>query len=79
MGVQKVSLTPPQKKIGTKKSHMTPNLHIGSNIGISGLFGDKPDQKMQTRCLYGKGILKVLLPPKPIRMFGQKKAIFAPK
>ena len=26
-------------------------------------------------CLYGKGILKVLLPPKPIRMFGH----FAPK
>ena len=75
MGLQKV-FSPHTKKMAQKQSHMTQNLHIGPHIYVFlAYLATGPTKQMQTKCLGVIGILKVLLPPKPIRMFGH----FAPK
>ena len=57
--------------------------HFGPNIGLSDPFGTILDQKnnanMVPRWFSEMWVPELLLPPKMIRMFGPKTAIFAPK
>ena len=75
----------PQKNgfLAQKRPNLAQNWHYWPNIGIFGPLGPMPDQKtMRTSCLGGSfvfWVLKLLLTPKKIRIFGPKTAKFGPK
>ena len=84
LGYQKFYSIPPRNGFfGQKRPNLAQNWHFWPNIGIFGPFDLMPDQKtMGTSCPGGFSImwvLKLLLTPIKIRIFGPKMAKFGPK